>query len=103
LLAVPASRVLPSVNRGKTLLGDLSKLNSTIDSDDFDFNKLIPLFVAVSNEESDEIIWDKVYATVTQSTPPPKSLPLLGETPYVHTTSSFVNSSEHRKYVDTER
>ncbi|KAE8154986.1 hypothetical protein BDV25DRAFT_170316 [Aspergillus avenaceus] len=100
LLALPVCRVLPSVGRGKTLFGDLSKLNSSIDSDDFDVNKLIQLCVAVYTKETDEVIWDKVYAAVIESTPPPKSLPFLAQTPYLHTTSSFVNSSEQRKHVD---
>jgi hypothetical protein len=45
--------------------------------------------------------WDKVYAAVVESTPPPGPLPSLSQTPYMHTTSSFVNSSKHRKCVDT--
>ena len=89
-----------SASLGRTLFGDLSKLNSTIDCDDFDINNLIPLFGAVIAEEPDEVIWDKVYSAVVESTPPPKSLSFLDQTPYLHTTSSFVNSSEKRKHVD---
>ncbi|PYH88282.1 hypothetical protein BO71DRAFT_365724 [Aspergillus ellipticus CBS 707.79] len=100
LLSLPASRSLPSVSRGKTLLGDLSTLNSTIDSNDFDVKNLIPLCVAVYTGEPDEVVWNKVYAALAETTPPPKSIHFLGQTPYLHTTSSFVNSSEQRRHVD---
>lgn len=54
---------------------------------------------AVINNESDDIIWDKAYAAVTESTPP-RPLPFLNQTPWSNATSSIVNSSEHRKYAD---
>ncbi|KKK17119.1 hypothetical protein ARAM_006192 [Aspergillus rambellii] len=100
LLSHPASRTLPSAGRGRTLLGDLSKLNSTIDSGDFDVKGLIPLFSAVFTGAPDEVVWDNVYAVVTESTPSPRLVPFLSQTSYLHTISSFVNSSEQRKHVD---
>jgi hypothetical protein len=100
LQALPASRSLPSISGGRNLFGDLSRLSATINSDDFDNERLIPALGAILNRESDEVIWDKVYAVATESTPPPRPLPLLNQTPYLHTTSSIVNSSEHRKHVD---
>jgi hypothetical protein len=59
------------------------------------------LLSSVLDAEADEVIWRKAYAVVVEPTPPPRPLPFLSQTPYLHTTSSFVNSSEHRKYVDT--
>lgn len=74
-----------------------------IGSDDFDIERLIPLLTAVLNKESDEVIWDKVYTAVTESTttPSPRPPPNLDQTPILRNTSSFLNSSEHRKYVDS--
>ncbi|KAK1142575.1 hypothetical protein N8T08_007551 [Aspergillus melleus] len=96
----PDLRTRPSVNRRKNLLSDVLRLNSAISSDDFDIDQLIPLISAVVNEESDDMIWSKIHAALVESTPPPKPLPILDQTPFLHTTSSFVNSSEQRKHVD---
>ncbi|OBT93131.1 hypothetical protein VE01_09248 [Pseudogymnoascus verrucosus] len=68
-------------------------------SDDFDIERVTPLLKAVINNESDDIIWDKAYAAVTESTPP-RPLPFLNQTPWSNATSSIVNSSEHRKYAN---
>ncbi|KAL2220563.1 hypothetical protein M432DRAFT_543140 [Thermoascus aurantiacus ATCC 26904] len=100
LQTLPASRVLRSTSGSKNLFSDLLRLSSAVNSDDFEVDRLIPLLTAVLNNECDEVIWDHVYIAVTEETPPPRSLPFLGQTPYLHNTSSFVNSSEHRKYVD---
>lgn len=101
LQALPASRVLRSVSGSRNLFSDLSRLGAAVNSDDFDCERLFPLLGAVLNKESDDALWAKVYAVAAESTPPPRPLPFLGQTPYLHTTSSFVNSSEHRKHVDT--
>ncbi len=100
LQILPASRILNSSGGSKSLFGDLSRLNTAVYSNDFDIERVIPLLNAVLTNEPDEVIWNKVYAAVTESTPPPRPLPYLAQTPYLHTTSSFVSSSEHRKYVD---
>ncbi|KAE8151976.1 hypothetical protein BDV25DRAFT_80775 [Aspergillus avenaceus] len=96
----PDLRTRPSVNSRENLLSDVLRFTSAIYSDDFDTEKLIPLLSAIVNKESDVIIWSKIQAVLIESTPPPKPLPFLAQTPYLHTTSSFVNSSEQRKYVD---
>ncbi|KAB8069840.1 hypothetical protein BDV29DRAFT_182013 [Aspergillus leporis] len=100
LRSVPEIRNLPSVNSRKSLLSDILRLNSVISSDDYDIQQLIPLLGVVISKESDVIIWNKIHAALVESTPPPKPLPILNQTPYLHTTSSFVNSSEQRKHVD---
>ncbi|KAL4784889.1 hypothetical protein BJX76DRAFT_197301 [Aspergillus varians] len=99
LQALPASRALRSINGSRNLLSDLLKLGTAVNSNDFNPDRLVPLLGAVINNESDETVWDTVYIVAAESTPP-RSLPFLAQTPYSHTTSSFVNSSEHRKYVD---
>ncbi|KAI9036229.1 uncharacterized protein KD926_002197 [Aspergillus affinis] len=101
LQALPASRILRSVSGSSNIFSDLSRLGSAVNSNDFDPERLFPLLGAVLNKESDGAIWDKVYTVAAESTPPPRPLPFLDQTPYLHTTSSFVKSSEHRKYVDT--
>ena len=100
LQALPASRVLRSVSGSRNIFSDLLRLGSAVNSDDFDPNRLILLLGAILNKESDDKIWEIVYAVAAKSTPPPRPLFLLSQTPYSHTISSFVNSSEHRKYVD---
>ncbi|PVH91134.1 hypothetical protein DM02DRAFT_664311 [Periconia macrospinosa] len=100
LQTLPASRHLPSHRSGKNLLDDLSKLMTAVNADDFDIDQIVPLLKAVLNKESDEVIWSKVYDAVTESTPPPRPTSSIQQTPWLHNTGSFVNSSEHRRHVD---
>ncbi|KAI0429638.1 hypothetical protein F5Y09DRAFT_309977 [Xylaria sp. FL1042] len=94
-----ASRVLRFGN--KTLLSGLSRLTSAVASNDFEYARVKPLLAAVIAKKSDEEIWDQVYSAVTESTPPPRPIASsLQQTPWLRNTSSFINSSEHRKYVD---
>ncbi|CRK28992.1 hypothetical protein BN1723_006727 [Verticillium longisporum] len=97
-----ASRLLRSGGRGKNLFGDLSTLSSAVNSDDFDFDRIKPLFNASLAEILDDaLIWDHVYNTIAEATPPPRSIASsLQQTPWLRNTSGFANSSEHRKYVD---
>ena len=60
----------------------------------------MPLLNVVLTNGCDELIWNKIYDAVTESTPPPRLLPLQNQTPYRYTTSGIVSSSEHRKYMD---
>ncbi|KAF2453900.1 hypothetical protein BDY21DRAFT_326859 [Lineolata rhizophorae] len=97
----PASLLLPSITRRGTLFGDLAKYNLAIDSHDADIERIIPLLKAVLSKESDEVIWDRVYAAVTEPTPPPQALPFLDQTRRVRNMSSLANSSEYRKDTDS--
>jgi hypothetical protein len=72
----------------------------SIESDEFELNQLIPLLDAVLRNEPDEVIWSKVYVAVTESTPSPRLIPSIQQTPWLRNTSSFANSSEYRKHVD---
>ncbi|KAJ9609296.1 hypothetical protein H2204_015571 [Knufia peltigerae] len=80
--------------------GDLSRFYAQIDSEQFDANSVIPLLRDVINEAPDEILLAKAYATLTESTPPPRPQAHVLQTPYTHSTSSIVNSSEQRQYMD---
>ncbi|KAE8352398.1 hypothetical protein BDV28DRAFT_3420 [Aspergillus coremiiformis] len=99
LRALPDMRKRQSVNNRRNLLDDFLSLNAVIASDAFDIDHFIPLMRVVLNQGSDNLIWEKLYATLRETTPPPKPLPFL-DTPYLHTTSSIVNSSEYRKHID---
>lgn len=100
LQCLPASRHLRSSRGGKNLIDDLSKLMSAVNADDFDIERMIPLLKAVLSKEPDDVIWDKVYAAVTEPTPPPRPASSFQQTPWLRNTSSFANSTKHRKYVD---
>ncbi|KAG5300605.1 FunK1 protein kinase [Histoplasma ohiense] len=95
----PACRLLSSEGRLGPLYTSLPRLNVAIASS-FEIECLLPLLKAIRDGEPDEIIWDKVYEAVTESTPPPRPVPSFQQTPWRYNTSSIVNSSEHRKYFD---
>ncbi|KAM0268990.1 hypothetical protein ACHAPA_004591 [Fusarium lateritium] len=102
LQILPATRLLPSkIGRG-TLRSDLLRLISTAASAEFDFNRVKSLLKsALIDKPNDALIWDELYNAVIKSTPPPPQVASsIQQTPWRHNTSSFVNSSEHRKYVD---
>ncbi|KAK7398512.1 hypothetical protein QQX98_012105 [Neonectria punicea] len=88
--------------RRGTLRSDLLRLELSLDSDDFDYDRIKPLLkAALADDLNDYLIWDQAYNAVTESTPPPRlTASSLQQTPWLRNTSSFANSSEHRKYVD---
>ncbi|RYN85705.1 hypothetical protein AA0119_g13200 [Alternaria tenuissima] len=100
LQALPAARHLPSCRSGKNLLEDLSRLMTTVNADDFDIERILPLLQAILHKESDHVIWDRVYDAVAESTPPPRPSSSFQQTPLSINTGSFANSAEHRKHVD---
>ncbi|KAF6825529.1 serine threonine-protein kinase sgk2 [Colletotrichum plurivorum] len=56
---------------------------------------------ALADDPDDELIWCQVSNLLIEATPPPRTIvSSLQQTPWLHNTSSFANSSEHRKYVD---
>ncbi|KAL8354439.1 hypothetical protein RB601_004028 [Gaeumannomyces tritici] len=89
-----ASRLLRSSGHGENLRSDLLNLISVI-CDEFDLDHVEPLLrAALAKDPNDALIWDQVYraiAVVEYS---------LQQTPWLHNTSSFANSSEYRQYVD---
>ncbi|PYI29630.1 hypothetical protein BP00DRAFT_458436 [Aspergillus indologenus CBS 114.80] len=98
---LPATSHLPATLGPGTFRNDLRRFISVVDSEEFEIQRILPLLNAVLDAEADEIVWRKAYAVVVEPTPPPRPLPFVGQTPYLHTISSFVNSSEYRRYVDT--
>ncbi|KAM3510126.1 hypothetical protein MY11210_006043 [Beauveria gryllotalpidicola] len=97
-----AARLLPARTGRGTLRSDLLRLELSLDSNDFNLDRIKPLLrSALAGKPDDSLIWKLVYDAVTESTPPPRlTASSLQQTPWLHTTSSFANSSEHRKYVD---
>ncbi|CRK43386.1 hypothetical protein BN1723_005638 [Verticillium longisporum] len=96
-----ASRLLASSGRGKNLFSDLSRLNLAINSDDFNLDHIEPLLRSAIAHEPDNALWKQVYDAAAESTPPPRPIASsLQQTPWLRNTSSFANSSEHRKHVD---
>ncbi|KAJ4307335.1 hypothetical protein N0V88_000718 [Collariella sp. IMI 366227] len=87
---------------GKNLFSDLSRLNSAVNSNDFDLGRIKPLLnAALADHLDNALLWERVYDAVTESTPPPRPIASsLQQTPWLRNTGSFTNSSEHRKYVD---
>jgi hypothetical protein len=100
LQALPAARFLHSKIGSRALFHDLLRLNAAVSNAEFDVERIRPLLDAIFSNEPDEVIWDKVYAAVTESTPPPRPASSVQQTPWLRSTGSFANSTEHRKYVD---
>lgn len=103
LQTLRASRLLRSRGSTKNLFGDIVRLTSTVNSDDFELDCIKPLLrSALADDVDDALIWDQVYRAVTENAPPsrPSASSLLQQTPWLHNTSSFANSSEYRQDVD---
>ena len=81
LQTLPVSRQLSSNTGRGSLSGDLSRLYSEIDSELVDVDRLIPLLRDVINKEPDEVILTQAYAAVTESTPPPRPVSPVQQTP----------------------
>lgn len=101
LQILPAARLLPS-NSGGIIRSDLLRLISSVASNDFDLGRIKPLLKAsLVDGSTDEQIWNLVDVAAAESTPPPRAVASsLQQTPWLHKTSSFANSSEYRQDVD---
>ena len=96
-----AALLLPARTGRGTLRSDLLRLELSLDSDDFDFDCVKPLLKSALADEPLSLIRKQVDDAITQSTPPPRPTAFsFQQTPWLRNTSSFANSSEHRKYVD---
>ncbi|KAK4237599.1 dual serine/threonine and tyrosine protein kinase [Achaetomium macrosporum] len=96
-----APRVLPARAGRGTLRSDLLRLELSLESDDSDLDRIKPLLkTALAENLDDALVWSRVYDAVTESTPPPRSVASVKQTPWSRNTSSIAHSSEHRKYVD---
>ncbi|KAL2755485.1 hypothetical protein ACRALDRAFT_1051127 [Sodiomyces alcalophilus JCM 7366] len=102
LQSIEASHLLRSSGSGKSVFSDLLRLASAVDSGDFDLDRVKPLLkAALADHLDDALIWDRVSDAIVESTPPPRPIASsTQQTPWLRNTSSFANSSEHRKYID---
>lgn len=100
LQTLPAARFLPSRNGSKSLFYDLLRLNAAVSSAEFDVERIRPLLDAILDNKSDEVIWENVYAAVTESTPPPRPASSIQQTPWLRSTGSFANSTVYRRFFD---
>ncbi|KAI1157319.1 hypothetical protein F5B18DRAFT_666050 [Nemania serpens] len=96
----PASRLLYSPTGHSNLSRDILKIISAIASDTIHTDRIKPLLHAVLAHRPDVEIWEQVYHTVTESTPPRKAISSFLQTPWRLTTSSVVNSAEKRDQMD---
>ena len=71
-----ASHSLPSNGGNKSLFVNLLRLNLAVNLDDFNIKQFLPLLNAILWIEPNKVIWEKVYTTVIEPTPPPQPLPL---------------------------
>ncbi|RYP37700.1 hypothetical protein DL767_002811 [Monosporascus sp. MG133] len=94
-----AVRFLRSKTGHGILRSDLLRLISNVTSDDFDFDRVKPLLrVALANNPDNAIIWNHVYSAVSEATPPPRPIASsFQQTPWLHSTGGFANSSEYRQ------
>ncbi|KAI5863991.1 hypothetical protein GGS23DRAFT_596472 [Durotheca rogersii] len=101
LQLTPASHFLPSRLGGKPIFSDLLSLNSAILSNDFNLTRIKPLLrAALADDADDTLIWNHVHKAAAESTPPPQSIVSSFQTPWLHNTGSFANSSEYRRDID---
>lgn len=81
---------MPSSSTRDSLRQDIAFTQNAI----INTERVKPLLNAVISHEPDEILWDKVYEAVTESTPPPRPLPFIQQTPSTPNTCSLADSSE---------
>ena len=74
LQSLPTSRLLLSNSGNKILLSDLLRLNLAAISDNFNIKRFLPLLNAIFCIKPNKVIQEKVYATIIESTPPPRPL-----------------------------
>jgi len=74
LQTLPTSHLLRSKTYKKPIFSDLSSLNSTIISNNFNLNHIKPLLNTALNDPNNTRIWAQVSNAVTKSTPPPRPI-----------------------------
>ncbi|KAL2809727.1 hypothetical protein BJX63DRAFT_434895 [Aspergillus granulosus] len=97
LRALPRMKKLPSATGRSSLFSDL---NDLISSQNIMVDRFKPLLKAVLDKQPDSIVWEELYASIPESTPPLSAPKLVDQTPHRRATSSVVNSSEFRYYFD---
>nr|ODN95481.1 hypothetical protein L204_04021 [Cryptococcus depauperatus CBS 7855] len=105
LEVLPVSSLLQSKTPGHdTVKDDISRLISSVLSDDLDFDCIRSLLeIALSDNPEDALIWDLVAAAAAtlNVTPPPRSMtPSSQQNPWLRGTSDFTYSTEYRQDID---
>lgn len=96
-----AAQLLPSKAGRRILCTNLLSLTAFMANiDGYDLNRIFSLLLAIFNNKSDRVIWNHVTIAVIELTFLPRSLLNLNQTPYLCNTSSFINISKQRKYID---
>jgi len=68
LQSLPASYLLPFNSGNKSLFVDLLRFNLVVSFDNFNIKWFLPFLNVILQIEPNEIIWEKIYTTVTEST-----------------------------------
>jgi hypothetical protein len=76
------------------------QLNMMVSFNNFDTERILPPLDAILESLPDEVIWNRVYDAVTESTPPPRPSSSFQQTPLSNNTGSIANSTERRRNVD---
>ncbi len=97
---MPDTRLPPCPTGRGSLLSDLSKYISLVDSDKSNIRLVTHLIREVLNKAPGLKIWRTVKNLMIESTPPPRQRSNLDQTPHSFNISSFVNAFECRKHVD---
>jgi hypothetical protein len=101
LQTLPTARLLPSPNNRGTLVGDLSRFNAAVDSDDFDIKSVVPLLEQVIKRAPDKDIWSAVFTLVApRATPPTISNKAALDTPLKSTSSSQQGNEQTHDEID---
>lgn len=98
---LPAAQLLPSRASRSTFCSNFLLFDAFLaDIDGFDIDRIFSLLLAILNNKFDSVIWNNVNITIIESTPPLSALSYLDQTLLSLNTSSFINTSEHRKYMN---
>ncbi|KAL8312995.1 hypothetical protein RB597_008976 [Gaeumannomyces tritici] len=93
---LPAVDLLPAKTSRGTLRDDLLRLELSLRSDDFDFNRVKPLLnAALADAPDDTDIWDQVDRAVAESTPPPRPVPSSSSKPHGCTTQAVSQTPQN--------
>lgn len=107
LINTEAALLLQSRFSSRDIASELFSLSLRVRKGSFcynDYRPLVKLIIQRNPNASDYDIWSAVLdliGTNSRTTPPPRPVISLQQTPSIRNTSSFANSTEYRKYVDT--
>nr|KMM69394.1 hypothetical protein CPAG_05710 [Coccidioides posadasii RMSCC 3488] len=106
LIDTEAALVLQSRTSSHDIASELFALSVLVRKGDFSYNyyrPLVKLVIQRNPKASDHHIWSAILDLISadsRTTPPPRPIVALQQTPWLQNTSSFANSTEYRKHVD---